>query len=90
NGISDFGTGSISIRSTQDVQVISGLPPLVREGDNFNGSVTVRNTTTHDMTIKVAARAQGGTTASTLTLPEREVKIAAGQSAEVMWPVQTP
>ncbi|MGL1227145.1 hypothetical protein ACSTKV_22850, partial [Vibrio parahaemolyticus] len=45
---------------------------------------------THDMTIKVAARAQGGTTASTLTLPEREVKIAAGQSAEVMWPVQTP
>lgn len=90
NGISDFGTGSISIRSTQDVQVISGLPPLVREGDNFNGSVTVRNTTTHDMTIKVAARAQGSTPASTLALPEREVKIAAGQSAEVMWPVQTP
>lgn len=90
NGISDFGTGSVSIRSTQDVQLISGLPPLVREGDNFNGTVTVRNTTTHDMTIKVAARAQGGTASSTLTLPEREVKIAAGQSTEVMWPVQTP
>ncbi len=90
NGVSDFGTGSVSIRSAQDVQVISGLPPLVREGDSFNGSVTVRNTTTHDMTLKVSARAQGGTPASTLTLPERDIKIAAGQSAEVMWPVQTP
>ena len=90
NGTSEFGTGSVSIRSSQDVQVISGLPPLVREGDNFNGTVTVRNTTAHDMKLKVAARAQGDTPASALSLPEREVSIAAGQAAEVMWPVQTP
>ena len=30
-----FGTGSASIRATQDLQIISGLPPLVREDDQF-------------------------------------------------------
>ena len=30
-----FGTGSTSIRATQDLQIISGLPPLVREGDQL-------------------------------------------------------
>ncbi|MBO9535175.1 MG2 domain-containing protein [Herbaspirillum sp.] len=90
SGANYFGTGSVSIRSTQDVQVISGLPPLVREGDSFNGTVTLRNTTTHDMKIKVTARAQGNLPAVVLTLPERVVAVAAGQSAEVAWPVQVP
>ncbi|OWY29710.1 alpha-2-macroglobulin [Herbaspirillum robiniae] len=90
SGANYFGTGSVSIRSTQDVQLISGLPPLVREGDSFNAAVTVRNTTTHDMKIRVAARAQGGTPAAPLSLPERDVTVAAGQSAEVVWPVQAP
>lgn len=90
SGANFFGTGSVNIRSTQDVQIISGLPPLVREGDSFSGSVTVRNTTTHDMKIKVAAKAQGSRPSVALTLPEREVAVAAGQSAEVIWPVQVP
>ena len=34
-----FGTGSTSIRVTQDLQIISGLPPLVREGDRFRAHV---------------------------------------------------
>ncbi len=90
SGANYFGTGSVSIRSTQDVQVISGLPPLVREGDSFNGTITLRNTTAHDMKIKVTARAQGNLPAVALTLPERVVAVAAGQSAEVAWPVQVP
>lgn len=90
NGSGEFGTGSVSIRSSQDVQVISGLPPLVREGDSFSGTVTVRNTTTRDMQLKVTARAQADTGAVTLNLPEREIRIAAGQAAEVSWPVQVP
>jgi uncharacterized protein YfaS (alpha-2-macroglobulin family) len=28
-----FGTGQTTIQATQDLQLISGLPPLVREGD---------------------------------------------------------
>ncbi|WP_394789436.1 MG2 domain-containing protein, partial [Rhodoferax sp.] len=34
-----FGTGSTSIRATQDLQIISGLPPLVREGDQFRAQI---------------------------------------------------
>jgi hypothetical protein len=36
-----FGTGSTSIRSTQDLQIISGLPPLVREDDQFRAQLTL-------------------------------------------------
>ncbi len=45
DGVQRFGTGSTDIRTTQDLQVISGLPPVVREGDQFRAMVTVRNTT---------------------------------------------
>ncbi len=34
-----FGTGSTSIQSTQDLMVLSGLPPLVREGDRYQGRI---------------------------------------------------
>jgi uncharacterized protein YfaS (alpha-2-macroglobulin family) len=38
-----FGTGQASIRSTQDLMLLAGLPPLVREGDRFRAGITVRN-----------------------------------------------
>ena len=38
-----FGTGQTSIRSTQDLMLFSGLPPLVREQDAYRAGFTVRN-----------------------------------------------
>ena len=38
-----FGTGSQSFRSSQEVQVLSGLPLTVRDGDNYQAEFTVRN-----------------------------------------------
>ena len=35
DGAQRFGTGSATIRVTQDLQILSGLPPLVRDGDQF-------------------------------------------------------
>ncbi len=52
-----FGTGSTSIRATQDLQIISGLPPLVREDDQFRAQFTLRNTTKTAMKVEVAPRA---------------------------------
>ena len=43
--VQQFGTGSTSIRVTQDLQMLAGLPPLVREGDRFSAMLTLRNTT---------------------------------------------
>ena len=84
SGASLFGTGSVSIRSTQDVQIISGLPPLVREGDQFAATVTVRNTTARAMQIRVLAKA------GNLALPDQDVAIGAGEAREVVWQVSVP
>jgi uncharacterized protein YfaS (alpha-2-macroglobulin family) len=52
-GAQRFGTGSATIRVTQDLQVLSGLPPLVRDGDQFSAMLTLRNTTAREMKIRV-------------------------------------
>jgi uncharacterized protein YfaS (alpha-2-macroglobulin family) len=51
-GVQRFGTGSASINVTQDLQVLSGLPPLVREGDRFSRLLTLRNTTAREMKLR--------------------------------------
>ena len=43
SGAELFGTGDASIRSTQDLMLLSGLPPVVRESDRFRASFTLRN-----------------------------------------------
>lgn len=86
-----FGTGSASIRSTQDLQVISGFPPLLREGDQFSATLTVRNTTTRSMQIRINAKAEGNVAAGgALTLPGKDLAIPAGEAREVSWPVSVP
>ncbi len=79
-----FGTGSTSIRATQDLQIISGLPPLVREDDQFRAQLTLRNTTKAAMKVEVAPRA------TLLTLEKQTVDIPAGEAREVAWTVTAP
>ncbi len=55
-GVGLFGTGSASIRSTQDLMILSGVAPLVREGDRFNTEFTLRNSTDRTMDINVSGR----------------------------------
>ena len=50
-----FGTGQTSIRSTQELMLFSGLPPLVREQDSYRATFTVRNAS--DGPLEVQARA---------------------------------
>jgi uncharacterized protein YfaS (alpha-2-macroglobulin family) len=80
-----FGTGSTTVRATRDLQVLAGLPPLVREGDRFAAGVTLRNTTTRAMRVAVTARAEG-----LPALAVQEVNLAAGAAQEVRWPVTVP
>jgi uncharacterized protein YfaS (alpha-2-macroglobulin family) len=48
-----FGTGSQSFRSSQEVQVLSGLPLVVRDGDNYQAEFTVRNSSEQADTVQV-------------------------------------
>src|SRR3546814_15880969 len=43
DGAELFGTGSTSVRTAQDLSIYSGIPPLVRSGDWFAASFTLRN-----------------------------------------------
>ena len=83
-GVGLFGTGQTSIRATQDLQIISGLPPLVREDDQYRAQITLRNTTKAAMKVEVTARA------TLLDVKPQTVDIPAGESREVAWNVTAP
>jgi alpha-2-macroglobulin len=82
-----FGTGRTSIRTTQELMVLSGLPPLVRQGDRFSAGFTVRNASSREMGLAVTARPSWseGTWLTPVTL-----KLAPGAAQEVSWPAEVP
>ena len=84
SGAALFGTGSTSVRSTQDLQLISGLPPMVREKDSYQGLLTLRNSTAQAMTVAVSAKA------GDLPLEPRQVKLEPEGAAEVVWTATAP
>ena len=79
-----FGTGQTAIRATQDLQIISGLPPLVREGDQFRAMLTLRNTTQKPMKVELTPRA------TLLELKPQTLDIPAGEAREAHWDVTAP
>lgn len=79
-----FGTGAAAVRTRQDLQMISGLPPLVRAKDRYQALLTVRNGTARAMTVSIAARA------GTQTFDAKEVKLDAESAAELSWNAQAP
>src|SRR4030095_11404717 len=58
-GVALFGTVATTIRSTQDLMVLPGIAPLVREGDQFPAEFTVRNTSNRPMDVAVTAQTEG-------------------------------
>jgi uncharacterized protein YfaS (alpha-2-macroglobulin family) len=84
-----FGTGSTDIRSTQDLMLMSGLPPVVREGDRLRAGFTLRNASDHAMNVQLdASMAADGRQGQSLS--RQQVELAPGQSREVGWDVQAP
>ena len=83
-----FGTGSASLRTKQDLQLISGLPPLVREKDRYSALLTLRNSTAKAMTVSVSAKNSSG--AGERALAAKEVKLDAESAAEVVWQGEAP
>ena len=89
SGAGLFGTGEASIRSTQDLMLLSGLPPLVREGDRFRATFTIRNASQRPLDIALSAR----TTATGAPLPaleSRNAALAPGEAKEINWEIAVP
>ena len=83
-GLGLFGTGQTALRVTQDLQIISGLPPLVREDDQYRAQITLRNTSAKPMKVEVNARA------TLLDLKPQSVEVPAGEARELAWNVTAP
>ena len=96
--VQKFGTGSTSIKVSQDLQMLAGLPPLVREGDQFMAMLTLRNTTQREMkvhaTLQGTANLPGKDAAdivrSPITLPAQDFLLPPASAKEVTWPITVP
>jgi hypothetical protein len=86
DGVQLYGTGSATIQTTQDLILTSGLPPLVREGDHYAATFTVRNAADHAIDASVVAT---GNVATRKSQP-RDVRLAAGQARDLTWPATAP
>ena len=82
-----FGTGSATVATTQDLILLSGLPPLVREGDQYSATFTLRNTTDQAMRVDVDATL---TPASAEPLKSQGLEIPDGQARDIIWRVVAP
>ncbi|WHU01745.1 MG2 domain-containing protein [Sphingomonas sp. NIBR02145] len=81
-----FGTGSASIRSSQDLTIYAGVPQLVRTGDQFGAMFTLRNGSSKPMKVTATvALSPAYATGKPLT-----VEIPAGGAAPVVWNLTAP
>ncbi|MCZ7565137.1 MAG: hypothetical protein M5U08_16285 [Burkholderiales bacterium] len=84
-----FGTGAATIRTTQDLMLLAGLPAVVREGDRFRGAFTVRNASGRKLAVELAAAARAGD-AALAELPPQSLELAPGEAREAGWNVTAP
>ncbi|MDO5103776.1 MAG: MG2 domain-containing protein [Lautropia sp.] len=84
HGTGRFGTGQTGIQTTQDLQIISALPPVVRGGDQLEASISLRNTT--DVPMQLTVKAQAGEQ----HLAPRQISLPAGATVPVTWAVSVP
>ena len=81
-----FGTGSTEVRTVQDLTIYAGVPPLVRSGDFYGATFTLRNGTDRPMKVTATAMlAPAIARGSPLT-----VTIPAGGAAPVTWRLTAP
>src|SRR4030095_4409796 len=82
-----YGTGTASVATNQDLILLSGLPPVLREGDRFAATFTVRNTAKRAMPVAGAATLPP---APATPLTPQQLEIPAGGARDVTWDVPVP
>ncbi len=80
-----FGSGQTDVAVTQDLQILSGAAPMVREGDRLKVYFTLRNGSDRAMDVELAARLNG----QAYAIPSQGGQVAEGlQSARGLQPGQ--
>lgn len=86
SGAQYFGSGETSVRTVQDLAVISGLPELVRSGDIYDARFTLRNSTAKAMRVTAAA----DVSPNGAPLQPISVDLPAGAAVPISWSVTAP
>jgi alpha-2-macroglobulin len=86
SGPDQFGTGFASIRSTQDLMLLSGVSPIIRNGDSFAAEFTVRNASERAFDATVNAKIDG----LAQVPPPQKIALAPGQGTTISWNVEVP
>lgn len=93
-GTSRFGHGSTTIRTTQDLMLFSGLPPVVREQDEYSAMFTLRNATAQPLSAKltwtVRDRPADDNAAKTIASGDQTVALTGSEAKIVTVPMKTP
>ena len=94
SGEARFGHGAATVRTTQDLMLFSGLPPLVREQDEFTAMFTLRNTTAAPLAAQLAwewrDRPAGDAKGSALGKGSQAVQLAASEAKLISVPAKAP
>ncbi|MDO8431521.1 MAG: MG2 domain-containing protein [Candidatus Binatus sp.] len=86
-GADQFGTGAATIRSTQDLMLLSGVSPIIRNGDSFTAEFTVRNASEHPFDASINASIDG---LASPAQPPFKVALAPGEGRSITWNVAAP
>jgi alpha-2-macroglobulin len=86
DGAQYFGTGETKVVTAQDLTIFSGIPDLVRSGDNFGATFTLRNSTDKPMTVTANIKLEPAVASG----PPLTVDIPAGGAVPVTWNLLAP
>lgn len=84
-----FGTGMTSVISTQDLQLISGLSTVIREGDEYLAELSVRNRSSEDLDINITGRYEYPE-GEYKDLPSKDIQLKSGKSLSLTWSIKAP
>ncbi len=85
SGSNLFGMGSASIKTSQDLMLLSGIPPLVRQGDTFELELTVKNNSNQENEILIE-----DVSSSNLNLTPKKIIVPPNSQEIVQWVVKVP
>jgi alpha-2-macroglobulin len=85
-GSGRFGTGSSTVRSTQDLMLLSGIPPTVRQTDRFSAGFTVRNNTANPMSLEAQLNVSG----LSANFPAQKFALSANEAKVIDWDITVP
>ncbi|MFA5664990.1 alpha-2-macroglobulin [Castellaniella sp.] len=89
-GADQFGIGQADITTTQDLQLVSGLPQVVREQDQIQAGITVLNRTRSSMALTVRASVEGDDGQAGAEFDAQRITLPAGASQQLSWAWQAP